>query len=194
LTELSQVYSLKPYRGVATGLRGQWLLLQDDLREGIPLLRKALKELHAHHHDMLNMDFLCDLGAGLIAIGEHSEALTLTTNAIDVQQRGGKFLYMPALFRMKGRILASRSAEDHLEAEESLLSAIDWAKRQSATLFELKAATDLAEFLLKPGRVREAYKHLSAALDRMPAGILSPAHERALQILNRPQSVIKAAG
>jgi tetratricopeptide (TPR) repeat protein len=185
---------LKPYRGVATGLRGQWLLLQDDLREGIPLLKKALEELHAHHHEMLNMDFLCDLGAGLIAIGEHKEALTLTTNAIDVQQRGGKFLYMPALFRMKGLILASRSAEDHLEAEESLLSAIDWAKRQSATLFELKAATDLAELLPKQGRVREAYKHLSAALDRMPAGILSPAHERSLQVLNRLQSGIKAAG
>jgi predicted ATPase/DNA-binding winged helix-turn-helix (wHTH) protein len=194
LTELSAVYSLKPYRGVAIGLRGQWLLLQDDLREGIPLLKKALEELHAHHHDMLNMDFLCDLGAGLIAIGDHKEALTLTTNAIDVQQRGGKFLYMPALFRMKGLILASRSAEDHLEAEESLLSAIDWAKRQSATLFELKAATDLADLLQKPGRGREAYKHLSAALDRMPAGILFPAHERALRILNRPQSGIRAAG
>jgi hypothetical protein len=35
---------------------------------------------------------------------------------------------------MKGLVLASRSAEDHLEPEESLLSAIDWAKRQSANL------------------------------------------------------------
>jgi predicted ATPase/DNA-binding winged helix-turn-helix (wHTH) protein len=194
LTELSAVYSLKPYRGVATGLRGQWLLLQDDLREGIPLLKIALDELHAHHHEMLNMDFLCDLGAGLIAIGEHKEALTLTTKAIDVQQRGGKLLYMPALFRMKGLILASRSAEDHLEAEESLLSAIDWAKRQSATLFELKAATDLAELLPKQGRVREAYKHLSAALDRMPVGIITPDHTRALQILNQLQPGAEAVG
>ncbi len=101
---------------------------------------------------------------------------------------------MPALFRMKGLILASRSAEDYLEAEGSLLSAIDWAKRQSATLFELKAATELAELLLRQGRTPEAYKHLSLALDRMPAGIVSPDHARALQVLNRPQSVIKAAG
>jgi predicted ATPase len=194
LTELSAVYSLKPYRGVATGLRGQWLLLQDDLREGIPLLKKALEELHAHHHEMLTMDFLCDLGAGLIAMGGHMEALTLTTNAIDVQQRGGKFLYMPALFRMKGLILASRSEEDYFEAEGSLLSAVDWAKRQSATLYELKAATDLAELLLKRGRVREAYKHLSPALDRTPAGIVSPTHERALKILDGLQSDTRAVG
>ena len=140
------------------------------------------------------MDFVCDLGAGLIDMGEHQEALTLTVNAIDVQHRGGKLLYMPALFRMKALILASRSDEDYFEAEGSLLSAIDWAKRQSATLFELMAATDLAELLLKQHRVPEAYKHLSAALDRTPAGIVSPAHRRALQILNRLQSGTRAAG
>jgi predicted ATPase/DNA-binding winged helix-turn-helix (wHTH) protein len=194
LTELAAAYSLKPYRAVATGLRGQWLLLQNDLREGIPLLKRALEELRAQRHEMLNMDFLCDLGAGLVAMGEHQEALTLIVNAIDVQQRGGKFLYMAALFRMKGLILASRSAEDYFEAKGSLMSAIDWAKRQSATLFELKAATELAELLQRRGHVPEAYKHLSAALDRMPAGIVSPDHARALQILNWLRCGTKAVG
>ncbi len=194
LTELAVAYSLKLFRAVATGLRGQWLLLQNDLREGVPLLKRALEELHAQRHNSLNMDFVCDLGAGLIAMGEHQEALTLTVNEIDVQHRGGKLLYMPALFRMKGLILASRSAEDYLEAEESLLSAIDWAKRQSATLFELMAATDLAELLQKQERMSEAYKHLSAALDQTPAGIASPAHKRALQFLNRLQSGTEAVG
>jgi tetratricopeptide (TPR) repeat protein len=194
LTELSTAYSLKPYSAVAIGLRGRWLLLQNNLHEGIPLLKRALEELQAQRHEILNMDFLCDLGAGLIAMGEHQEALTLTVNAIDVQHRGGRLLYMPALFTMKGLILASRSDEDYFEAEGSLLSAIDWAKRQSATLFELKAATDLAELLLKQRRVPEAYKHLRAALDRMPAGIVSPDHTRALQILNQLQSSTRAVG
>jgi hypothetical protein len=48
--------------------------------------------------------------------------------------------------------------------------------------------------LLKQDRVPEAYKHLSAALDRTPAGIVSPAHKRALQILNRLQSGTEAVG
>jgi predicted ATPase/DNA-binding winged helix-turn-helix (wHTH) protein len=194
LTELAAAYSLKPYRAVATGLQGQWLLLQNDLRAAIPLLRRALEELHAQGHEMLNMDFLCDLGAGLIAMGEHQEALTLTVNAIDVQSRGGKLLYMPALFRMKGLILASRSAADRAEAESSLLSSIEWARRQSAALFELRAATDLAELLLKQGRAPEARKYLSAAFDRMPAGVGSPTHKCALQILNRLQSGPHAVG
>jgi tetratricopeptide (TPR) repeat protein len=143
---------------------------------------------------MLNMDFACDLAAALMKVGEHEQALGLVLDAIDVQQRVGKFLHMPALLRMKGLILADRSSEDYFEAEASLLSAIDWAKRQSATLFELKAATDLAELLLRPGRVPEAYKYLSAALDRMPAGIVSPDHTRALQILDQLQSGTEAVG
>jgi tetratricopeptide (TPR) repeat protein len=190
LTELAAAYALKPYRALATGLRGQWLLLQNHLHEGVPLLKSALEELHAQRHDSLSMDFICGLAAGLLAMGEHEEALTMVINAIEVQHHGGKLLYMSALFGMKGLILASRSVEDYREAEGSLLSAIDWAKRQSATLFELKAATDLAELLQKQGRVSEAYNHLSAVFDRMPtpAGVVSSDHARAREILNQLQS------
>jgi tetratricopeptide (TPR) repeat protein len=194
LSDLSAAHSLKPYCAIATGLRGQWLLLQNNLLDAISLLKRALEELHAQRQEMLNMDFACDLAAALMKVGEHEQALRLVLKAIDVQQRVGKFLHMPALFRMKGLILASRSAEDYFEAEQSLLSAIDWAKRQSATLFELKAATDLAELLLKQDRVPEAYKHLSVALDRMPTGVVFPAHKRALQILSRLQSGTEAVG
>jgi len=134
------------------------------------------------------MDFVSDLGAGLAASGLHQEALTLVANALDVQQRGGKFLFVPALMRVKGLILASRSTEDYPEAEASILSSIDWAKRQSAGLFELMAATDLAELLLKQDRGPEASQHLGAALDRVPAGIVSPAHERARKIFSQLQS------
>ena len=143
---------------------------------------------------MLSMDFVCDLGAGLAALGQHEEALALVVNALDVQMRGGKFLYVPALFRVKGLILASRSAEDYPEAEKSLLSSIEWARRQSATWFELKSAIDLAELLLSQKRTAEAYRHISVALNQTPDGIVSPVHDRARQILSRFQSGTKAAG
>jgi tetratricopeptide (TPR) repeat protein len=188
LSDLSVVHGLKPLHAIATGFRGRWLLLQNNVRDGVPLLKRASEELEAQRHEMLNMDFVSDLGAGLAASGSHEEALTLVENALDVQTRGGKLLFAPALMGVKGLILASRSAEDYPESEASFLLAIDWAKRQSATLFELKAATDLAELLRKQGRMPEACKYLSAALDRMPGGIVSPAQKRALQILDRLQS------
>src|ERR1700754_4993835 len=194
IADLASAYSLIPYRALATGQRGQLLLFQGTIEDAIPLLRKALKELHDQRYEMLNVDFFCELSAGLMTTGGHEEALALIVNQLDVQQRAGKFLHMPNLLRMKGLALASRSIEDHAEAERSFLSSIDLAKRQSATLFELKAATDLAELLLKQRRVREAYKHLSAALGRMPAGTVSPTHKRALQTLTQLQSGIRAAG
>ncbi|MET4091064.1 putative ATPase/DNA-binding winged helix-turn-helix (wHTH) protein [Bradyrhizobium sp. S3.5.5] len=194
LSELSAARSLMPYRSIAAGLKGQWLLLQDNRIEAIQLLKRALEELHVQRHEMLNMDFTCDLAAALVDLGENDEALTLTVDAIAQQQRAGKLLHMPALFRMKGLILASRSAEDHSGAEESLLSAIDWAKRQSATLFELRAATDLAGLLRKQGRAPEAYEYLNASLDRMPAGISFPARTRAVQMLSQLQSGTEDVG
>jgi predicted ATPase/DNA-binding winged helix-turn-helix (wHTH) protein len=194
LTDLSAAHSLKVYHAIATGFRGRWLLLQSNIRDGIPLLKRASEELEAQGDEILNMDFVADLAAGLAASGQHQEALTLVVNALDLQERGGKLLNVPTLMRVKGLILASRSPEDYPEAERSLLSSIEWARRQSAPLFELKAATDLAELLLKQGRVPEAYKCLSAALDRTPTGIVSLAHKGALQILNQLQSGTEAVG
>ena len=193
LSDLSASSFLKPYRAVAAGLRGQWLLIQNDLGGGILLLKRALQELHDQRHEMLNMDFVCDLSAGLVATGKHEEALRLIANALEVQQHGGKYLYVPALLRMKGLALASRSVEGYAEAERSLLSSIDWAKRQSASLYVLKSATDLAELLLLQARVPEAYHHISAALNGTPEAMKSPVHERARQIFAQLQSGPKEA-
>jgi len=96
ISDLSATYSLLPYRAVATGLEGQLMMLQGKLGEGTPLLRKGLEDLHDQHHELLSMDFLCDLSAGLMSIGEHTEALALIESALDAQQRAGAFLHMPA--------------------------------------------------------------------------------------------------
>jgi predicted ATPase/DNA-binding winged helix-turn-helix (wHTH) protein len=194
MTDVSAAHSLKQYEAIAVGMRGRWLLLQNNIRDGVPLLKKASEALEAQGGDKLTMEFVSDLGAGLAASGQHEEALTLVVNALAVQERGGKLLNLPSLMRVKGLILASRSPEDYPGAERSLLTSIEWARRQSAALFELQAATDLAELLLKQDRVPEVYKYLNAALDRMPAGILSPAHGLALQVLKRLQSGMRAAG
>ena len=118
----------------------------------------------------------------------------LVLNALDAQKRGGKLLFMPALLRVKGLILASRSAEDYPEAIASLLSSIEWARQQSATLFELKSAIDLAELLMSQKRMSEAYRHVSAALGQTAEEVVSPVHDRARQILSRFQSGVKAVG
>jgi tetratricopeptide (TPR) repeat protein len=188
LADLCVAHGLKPYHASATGFLGLRLILKDDIHNGVLLLKSASEELEAHREEMLREDFVFGLGVGLAVIGQHEEALTLVEKALASQQRAGRLLKLPTLMRAKGLILARRSAEDYPKAERNLLSSIEWARRQSAALFELEAATDLAELLLKQRRVPEAHGYLSAAFDRMPNGIVSPIHERALQVLNRLQS------
>jgi predicted ATPase/DNA-binding winged helix-turn-helix (wHTH) protein len=148
--ELRLLRGLFMYSRWTTDMNGA-LLLQNDRGGGILLLKRALQELEDQRHEMLNIDFVCDLSAGLVAPGKHEETLTLIVNALEVQQRGGKYLYVPALLRMKGLALVARSAEDYAEAESSLLSSIDWARRQSASLYKPKSSSDLAELLLLQG-------------------------------------------
>ena len=66
---------------LAVGQRGQLLMLQGKIEDGIPLLRQALKELHAQQYEMLNMDFICELAACLVTTGDHGTALALIVNA-----------------------------------------------------------------------------------------------------------------
>lgn len=192
LAELCIAHCLKPYHASATGFLELRLILKNDIHNGVLLLKCASEELEAHREEMLREDFVFGLGLGLAAVGQHEEALTLVMKAVDVQERAGRLLNLPSLMRAKGLIQASRSAENYPKAERSLLSSIEWARRQSAPLFELEAATDLAELLLKQRRVPEAHGYLTAAVERMPNGIVSPVHERALQVLNRLQSGIDA--
>jgi predicted ATPase/DNA-binding winged helix-turn-helix (wHTH) protein len=192
LADLCVAHCLKPYHASATGFLGLRLILKDDIQNGVLLLKSASEELEARREEMLREDFVFGLGVGLAAVGQHEEALTLVEKALSFQERAGRLLKLPTLMRAKGLILAHRSAEDYPKAERSLLLSIEWARRQSAALFELEAATDLAELLLKQRRVSEAHGYLSAAFDRMPNGIVSPIQKRTLQVLNRLKTGVKA--
>src|SRR5712672_1802624 len=75
LSDLSTAHALKPLHAIATGMRGRWFLLQNNVRDGVPLLKRASEELEAERHEMLSMEFVSDLGAGLAASGLHEQAL-----------------------------------------------------------------------------------------------------------------------
>jgi tetratricopeptide (TPR) repeat protein len=64
LSDLSAAHSLKPYCAIATGLRGQWLLLQNNLLDAISLLKRALEELHYQRQEILKYGFRLRSGHG----------------------------------------------------------------------------------------------------------------------------------
>jgi hypothetical protein len=89
--------------------------------------------------------------------------------------------------------LAYGPAEDYPEAECSLRSSIEWARLQSAALFDLQAAMDLAELFAqtgaRAGSLRTSQRRLIQCRPELrPRSRMGPA------ILNQLQSGTKVAG
>jgi predicted ATPase len=71
------------------------------------------------------------------------------------------------------------------EVEGCFRKAIEIATRQSARVWELRAATSLASLLHSSGRTDEAGAILAPAYDRFTEGLDSPDMRKAQKILRR---------
>jgi predicted ATPase len=72
------------------------------------------------------------------------------------------------LFRLDGSAGADGMAEDYL------LQALDWARRQEALSWELRAALSLAKLWHQDGKTAEADEVLSAVYNRFTEGFETP--------------------
>jgi predicted ATPase len=65
------------------------------------------------------------------------------------------------LYRLKGELLLTRSAEHHTEAESCFCQALEIARRQQAKSLELRAAMSLSRLWQQQGKRAEAYDLLA---------------------------------
>jgi predicted ATPase len=91
--------------------------------------------------------------------------------AIDHCEHTEERWLFPELLRVKGKLLllqggsgAAATAEDHFR------QALDWARRQGALSWELRAATSFARLLRDQGRTAEAMALLQPVYDRFTEG------------------------
>jgi predicted ATPase len=92
------------------------------------------------------------------------------------------------LLRVKGELLllqrapgAATAAEDHFR------QALDWARRQGALSFELRAATSLARLLRDQGRSADALAPLQPVYDRFTEGFETADLKAAKALLDAPR-------
>jgi predicted ATPase len=76
---------------------------------------------------------------------------------------------MPELLRIKGELVLMQDEETE-QAEDCFRQALDWARRQGALSWELRAATSLARLLRRRGRAEEALTLLQPVYDRFKEG------------------------
>jgi predicted ATPase len=76
---------------------------------------------------------------------QYETALHLLTDILRMSQPAERHFYDAELYRLKGELLLAQAGHRHQEeAEASLHQALDVARRQSAKMWELRAAVSLS--------------------------------------------------
>ncbi|UVK41065.1 winged helix-turn-helix domain-containing protein [Mesorhizobium sp. AR10] len=164
-------YSLAPYHAMGLALKGELMILQGEPAEGAQLLRSAVATLSAERFNILATAFFRALAEGMMRSGQLDEATTTIDRAIALADQAGETYDRPDLLRVWAEIRLAYSPPDVSAAEDSLLQAIYWAGKQSATAWELKAAVPLARMWQQQGQADRARDLLGRLLQRFGEGV-----------------------
>jgi predicted ATPase/DNA-binding winged helix-turn-helix (wHTH) protein len=138
---------------------------------GMQLLRTALDELRETGSVLRDSAFLCALAEGLAGTGKVAEGLAAVDGALARSESNEERWCIAELLRIKGELLLLESApEAAAAAEDHFRQALDWARRQAALSWELRAAISLARLWRDQGRIKEAGELLAPVYDRFIEG------------------------
>jgi predicted ATPase/DNA-binding winged helix-turn-helix (wHTH) protein len=170
----AEKYSLAPFRAVALGLRGRYLIRIGQTMDGAQHLRGSLERLARQRYEMLTTDFVSELAVCLAKQNERAEALVLVDESIAVQVKSERPLHLPALFLAKGLTFTSGEMPDIQSAEQYLQKAMALAEQQSALSFQMRAGLELAQIWIGRGEVRRAHDLIGPIYSRFSEGFATP--------------------
>ncbi|MEK1930519.1 MAG: hypothetical protein AAAC47_12180, partial [Pararhizobium sp.] len=173
-----------PYRAVAQGLKGLYLLRTDRTLEGMRYLRDTLKRLAVRRYKMLVPDFAAELAVCLAKQNDRAEALALVDGVIASYTEVNMVIHLPALFLAKALVFVQGDAPDLKSAEEHFERAMALARQQSALSYELRAALQLAQIWIVNGEVQRARDLIRPIYSRFSEGFGTPDLICAREMLN----------
>jgi predicted ATPase/DNA-binding winged helix-turn-helix (wHTH) protein len=169
LLDHSTRHALTRWRVFGHCHQGVLAIQRGDLSIGLRLLRAGLNEPGAAGSASRFFTFL--MAEALGRAGQIADGLAAIAEAIVRSERSEERWATAELLRIKGELLlvqgapgASAAAEDHFR------QALDWARRQGALSWELRAATSLARLRRDQGRPAEAKALLQPVYGRFTEG------------------------
>ena len=182
LTTLTTEHHFPAYLAVANVLRGRLLSARGRTAEGLALMRKGLSEIASTGASWNQTYFLGLLALSCEKAGFADEAFDALARALEHAERTDERWFEAELHRQKGEWLIAHRPELQDEAEACFHHAIALAQKQHAKLWELRAATSLAQFW-RDRRRPEARELLAPIYRSFRGGPETPDLERAQVLL-----------
>ncbi len=151
--------------------KGALFIQREDVVIGSQHLRCALDELRTIGFVQRYPAFLGALAEGLARAGQGAEGLVAIDEALALAERDEGLWCVAELLRIKGELVLSEGGPDAAEAaQDHFRQALDWARRQGALSWELRAATSLARLWRDQNRTKAAREILAPVYDRFTEG------------------------
>jgi predicted ATPase/class 3 adenylate cyclase len=164
------------FRGWALAVQGEGEQGARDIETGIEMWRQSGAKFNLPHR----LGLLAEARAILL---QHAAALDVLNRALELVEETGERWFEPYLHLSMGQILLKGPAEDASAAESCFRKAIDAARCQKARLWELRAATALADLWEAEGERRKAHDLLAPIYGWFTEGFGTPDLQKASKLL-----------
>jgi predicted ATPase/DNA-binding winged helix-turn-helix (wHTH) protein len=147
------------------------VMRRGDVDAGLRLLRASLDEIGANKAALRWVMFESAMAETLGRAGQIAEGLAAVDDALDRTERTAQRWQVAELLRIKGELLLLQAVDGAAAAaEDRFRQALDWARRQGALSWELRAATSLARLLRNQQCSAEATACLQPVYKRFTEG------------------------
>jgi predicted ATPase len=180
LVDQAARHSLPLWAALGRSNQGVLLIKRGDVDDGLRLLRAGHCELGEGgvawstlwlRPSGRSITFCMVTAEALARTGQIGDGLILLEAAIDHCERTEERWVFAELLRVKGQLLLLQGGSSAAAtAEDNFRQALDWARRQGALSWELRAATRLAQLLRDQGRAADAVVLLHPIYDRFTEG------------------------
>jgi predicted ATPase/DNA-binding winged helix-turn-helix (wHTH) protein len=179
-------HSLIPYYAFGLCSRGSLMAVRGDNTSGERWLRSGLERTREVAYYLFYSFFLAELAEVVASANRIDEGLAEVDAALRYAEESESLWCMPEVLRIKGEILAKRDpADPAAAAEEHFARSLDWARRQQALAWELRAAMSLARLWQHQHRGAEARGLLGSVYGRFTEGFATADLQEARSLLEQ---------
>jgi len=178
-------HNIAYYFALASTIQGYAMTRRGELDSGILQMRQGIEDYSRSGAGMVVPHFKTLLSEALIARGDLVDAEALLDEADEPWDRWGEGLYRAETIRVRGDLYRRLGEEG--KGEACYCEAIEFARRQEAKLFELRASVSLARHLQERGEAHAPHDLLASIYGWFTEGLDAADLQEARALLEGPK-------